>query len=96
MASATEKSAVHQEHSAPEVVVSKSHDDIGPAPTNDPENLEVGKYSAQHEEYVRAGLTHEEADFITGHTAAQEKAIFRKVDYRVVPMLSMLYLISQT
>jgi hypothetical protein len=96
MASSTEKSAVHQEHAAPEAVAAtKSHDDIAPAPAvNDDEHLEDGKHSAQHEEYVRAGLNHEEATFLTSHTKAQEAAIFRKVDFRVVPMLSMLYLIS--
>jgi hypothetical protein len=45
-------------------------------------------------EYTRSGLTVADAEFMHGHTKEQEDKIFSKVDWRVCPMLAVLYLIS--
>lgn len=44
--------------------------------------------------YTRSGLTVDDAQFMHGFTPAEEDKIFRKVDWRVCPMLAVLYLIS--
>ncbi|KAJ1707707.1 MFS transporter [Aspergillus flavus] len=63
------------------------------------------KHDAQHVESVRSlvtidniqvlGLSPEDAQFYTDFSAEQKKAVMRKVDIRLVPMLAVLYLISQ-
>ncbi|KAJ6015407.1 hypothetical protein N7540_009998 [Penicillium herquei] len=40
------------------------------------------------------GLTPDDADFYQSFSPDQRKAVLRKVDYRLVPMLSVLYLVS--
>jgi hypothetical protein len=57
-------------------------------------HVECGPAQAKHETYRQAGLTEEDAEFLARFTAKEERAIYRKVDFRVVPMLSLLYLIS--
>jgi hypothetical protein len=59
----------------------------------DVKHIEDDATSAKHEEYLHAGLTVEDADFLVSVSKSEERAIFRKVDWRVVPMLAMLYLI---
>jgi hypothetical protein len=44
--------------------------------------------------YVRAGLSEEDAEFMHNIPAAQQDKIFHKVDWRLCPMLAVLYLIS--
>ena len=44
--------------------------------------------------YIRAGLSEEDADFMHNITAADQDKIFHKVDWRLCPMLAVLYLIS--
>jgi hypothetical protein len=59
----------------------------------DVKHIEDDPTSAKHQEYLHAGLTREDADFLVSVSKSEERAIFRKVDWRVVPMLAMLYLI---
>lgn len=40
------------------------------------------------------GLRREDADFYNNFTSEQRKKVLRKVDLRLVPMLSVLYLVS--
>lgn len=56
---------------------------------SDFDHLEEGN-SGKYEEYYNAGLNEEEARFLSSFSPAEEKKIFRKVDFRVVPMLAML------
>ncbi|KAB8214644.1 putative MFS transporter [Aspergillus novoparasiticus] len=63
------------------------------------------KHDAQHVESVSSlvtidniqvlGLRPEDTQFYTDFSAEQKKALLRKVDIRLVPMLAVLYLISQ-
>ncbi|PIG88716.1 MFS transporter [Aspergillus arachidicola] len=63
------------------------------------------KHDAQHVESVSSlvtidkiqvlGLSPEDTQFYTDFSAEQKKALLRKVDIRLVPMLAVLYLISQ-
>lgn len=57
-------------------------------------HIEDGEKSAKYEQYLNAGLSDEDARFLIGFTKKEERAIYRKVDYRLVPLLSLLYLIS--
>lgn len=61
---------------------------------SDIDHLEVGKQSTTFAKWHEAGLTEEEAHFLANVSPEEEKKIIRKIDYRVVPMLAMLYLIS--
>lgn len=54
-------------------------------PTTYPEHLYA---------YGQAGLSLEDAEFLYGHTPDQQAKIFHKVDWRLCPMLAVLYLIS--
>ncbi|CAD0084620.1 unnamed protein product [Aureobasidium vineae] len=56
----------------------------------DPEQVEVYEYN----KYAGMGLTHEEADFFENFSTEQRKALIRKVDLRLVPVLALLYLFS--
>ncbi|KAE8361151.1 putative MFS transporter [Aspergillus caelatus] len=63
------------------------------------------QHNAQHVESVRSlvtidniqvlGLSPEDTHFYTNFSAEQKKTLLRKVDIRLVPMLAVLYLISQ-
>lgn len=44
--------------------------------------------------YTRAGLSEEDAEFMHNLSPAEQDKIFHKVDWRLCPMLAVLYLIS--
>ncbi|KXS94790.1 hypothetical protein AC578_2513 [Pseudocercospora eumusae] len=53
------------------------------------------KHDAIHEEVVTHGiLSAEDAEFLASFSTEDHKAVLRKVDWRLVPMLLVLYLIS--
>ena len=53
------------------------------------------KLTAQHSEMlVNGGLTEDDRTFLANFTESQKKTALRKVDWRLVPMLLVLYLIS--
>lgn len=67
------------------------------APDNqsDRDGIDVEKGSSQlHEHIQRGALVAEDAEFLAHFTDAQRKRVLRKVDWRLVPMLLILYLIS--
>lgn len=43
--------------------------------------------------YLQRGLTSEEADFLLSLSDKEKNQIYRKVDFRLVPMLALLYLV---
>jgi len=49
---------------------------------------------AQLEQIQNGNLTPEEAGFLASFSDEQKKIVLRKVDWRLVPMLLVLYLIS--
>jgi hypothetical protein len=58
-------------------------------------DVELDKNSIVQLEQVHNGsLTQEEASFLASFTDEQKKVVLRKVDWRLVPMLLVLYLIS--
>lgn len=62
---------------------------------SDRDGTEAEKGSSQFHEHVHDGvLTAEDANFLANFTDAQRKTVLRKVDWRLVPMLLILYLIS--
>lgn len=58
------------------------------------DHVEDDGQSARYEAYREVGLLEDDARFLASFTSAQESAIYRKIDLRVVPLLSLLYLIS--
>lgn len=56
--------------------------------------VEDAALSEQARKYTRAGLSHEDAEFLTNLTPKEQNKIYHKVDRRVVPMLALLYLIA--
>ncbi|KAF2736694.1 MFS general substrate transporter [Polyplosphaeria fusca] len=58
------------------------------------EDVEKGGKTALYGRYLGAGLMEDDAWFLCRFSKAEDRAIYRKVDCRVVPMLAMLYLIS--
>ena len=50
--------------------------------------------SAHLEHSLRAGLSHEEAHFLHDFPEKEHDKIYRKVDFRLMPMLMALYLIA--
>jgi hypothetical protein len=46
------------------------------------------------QEFMKAGLTQEDAEFLHGIDKEEQRKIFHKVDWRLCPMLAILYLIS--
>lgn len=72
----------------------RPHADASPI-RDDEIDLEKENDNVVHTEQVHNGnLTAEEAAFLANFTEAQRKAVIRKVDWRLVPMLLVLYLIS--
>lgn len=57
-------------------------------------HIEEGAALNKYDEALQAGLSPDDARFLADFTPAQERRVFRKVDFRVVPMLALLYLIS--
>lgn len=56
----------------------------------DVEQVDVYEYN----KYAGMGLSHEEAEFFDTFPEDQRKALVRKVDLRLVPVLATLYLFS--
>lgn len=53
------------------------------------------KVSAEHlHEYMKAGLGPEDAQFLYSIPKTEQDKIFHKVDWRLCPMLAVLYLVS--
>jgi hypothetical protein len=46
------------------------------------------------QDYMKAGLTQDDAEFLHSVGVDEQKKIFHKVDWRLCPMLAVLYLIS--
>jgi hypothetical protein len=46
------------------------------------------------QDFMKAGLTQDDAEFLYGIDVAEQEKIFHKVDWRLCPMLAVLYLIS--
>lgn len=46
------------------------------------------------QDYMKAGLTQDDAEFLHNIGTEEQKKIFHKVDWRLCPMLAILYLIS--
>jgi hypothetical protein len=46
------------------------------------------------QEFMKAGLTQEDAEFLYSIDKVEQNKIFHKVDWRLCPMLAVLYLIS--
>jgi hypothetical protein len=44
--------------------------------------------------FMKSGLTQDDAEFLYSIDIAEQKKIFHKVDWRLCPMLAVLYLIS--
>lgn len=44
--------------------------------------------------YARIGLTDEDADFYTSYPEDARKKLFKKIDFRLVPVLAVLYLFA--
>lgn len=62
---------------------------------SDRDGIDAEKGSSQCHEHVRDSLmTAQDANFLANFTDAQRKKVLRKVDWRLVPMLLILYLIS--
>lgn len=45
-------------------------------------------------EYMKAGLSQEDAQFLHDVPTEQQSKIFHKVDWKLCPMLAVMYLIS--
>lgn len=62
---------------------------------SDRDGTEAEKGSSQFHEHIQSGtLAADDAEFLAHFTDAQRKKVLRKVDWRLVPMLLILYLIS--
>jgi hypothetical protein len=46
------------------------------------------------QDFMKAGLTQEDAEFLYSIDKEEQRKIFHKVDWRLCPMLAVLYLIS--
>jgi hypothetical protein len=70
----------------------RQHADVSP---NRDDDLDLEKEEVIHTEQVHNGnMTAEEVAFLANFSEDQRKAVVRKVDWRLVPMLLVLYLIS--
>ncbi|ESU10106.1 hypothetical protein FGSG_03161 [Fusarium graminearum PH-1] len=52
------------------------------------------KSGTMHSEHMGGGLSQEDADFVNNFPEERKKAVVRKVDMRLIPMLVLLYLIA--
>ncbi|SCO84588.1 related to putative tartrate transporter [Fusarium oxysporum] len=52
------------------------------------------KSRIMHNEHAQGGLSQEDADFLNNFPEERKKAVIRKVDWRLIPMLVLLYLIA--
>lgn len=71
-----------------------SHDDILDEKTRQGDHVEEHTNMTVIDNIQVLGLTPEDASFYQSFTPEQRKTVLRKVDYRLVPMLSVLYLVS--
>jgi hypothetical protein len=70
----------------------RHHADVSP---NCDDEIDLEKEKVIHTEQVQNGnMTAEEAAFLANFSEDQRKAVVRKVDWRLVPMLLVFYLIS--
>lgn len=59
------------------------------------EKVDVEKMAVIHQERLHAnGLTSEDADFLANFSDEARNKVLRKVDWRLIPMLLILYLIT--
>lgn len=70
--------------------MSKGHH-AGDSPERDDDDKEKAVYI---EQVYNGNMTSEEVAFLANFSEDQRKAVVRKVDWRLVPMLLVLYLIS--
>ena len=56
--------------------------------------MDVEECEQQQNKYVRMGISDADADFYDNYPAEKRKALFWKVDVRLVPFLALLYLAS--
>jgi hypothetical protein len=55
----------------------------------------VSTFETAHLEHsIQAGISHEDAHFLHDFDEKEHQKIYRKVDYRLMPMLMALYLIA--
>ncbi|GKU12753.1 unnamed protein product, partial [Fusarium langsethiae] len=52
------------------------------------------KSTMMHNEHSSNGLSHDDAEFLRLFPEERKKAVIRKVDWRLIPMLVLLYLIA--
>ncbi|CAG9981101.1 unnamed protein product [Clonostachys byssicola] len=62
--------------------------------SRDLEQVPTEKDTAVHAEFRRGGLSQEDAGFLANFSEERKKKIIRKVDWRLVPMLVLLYLMA--
>lgn len=62
--------------------------------SRDIEQVPHEKDPAVHNEYSRGGLSQGEIDFVSNFPEERKKKILSKVDWRLVPMLVLLYLVA--
>lgn len=62
--------------------------------SRDIEQVPQEKDTAVHNEFSRGGMSQEDIDFVANFPDERKKVIIRKVDFRLVPMLVLLYLIA--
>lgn len=59
------------------------------------DGIDAEKGSSRFHEHAHdSAMTAQDANFLANFTDAQRKKVLRKVDWRLVPMLLILYLIS--
>lgn len=62
--------------------------------SRDIEQVPQEKDTAVHNEYSRGGLSQGDIDFVANFPEERKKKILTKVDWRLVPMLVLLYLVA--
>jgi hypothetical protein len=61
---------------------------------DEPEKARWAASPMHLQEAMKAGLSQEDAEFLYSIDKAEQNKIFHKVDWRLCPMLAVLYLIS--
>lgn len=59
-----------------------------------PEKFAWASAPTHLQDAMKAGLTQDDAEFLYSIDKTEQKKIFNKVDWRLCPMLAVLYLIS--
>ncbi|KAL4895493.1 major facilitator superfamily domain-containing protein [Aspergillus ambiguus] len=78
----------------PSIDVDNSRDDLADEKTGSCENVEHCAIITTIDNFQVLGLASEDADFYRNFSEERKKRVMQKVDLRLVPMLSVLYLIS--